>query len=129
MLIFIQIFCCSASSIDSPKIIATARVPDEPSTASLTWTSLNADVVDVNVYSGDTFSEVSHTNSVVFSTMQYTCSSSIQMDLDIFRYRLKSQYPLLKPISINDGQLSMSLALPPNIMTPIYISGYTVCIV
>ncbi len=50
---------CAAASIDDPKITATARRPSDPSIASLDWTSLGADVVDVNVYSGDTFSEVS----------------------------------------------------------------------
>ncbi len=50
---------CAAASIDDPKITATARRPSDPSIASLAWTSLGADVIDVNVYSGDTFSEVS----------------------------------------------------------------------
>lgn len=49
----------SAATIDSPKITATARLPEDPSIGSVAWTSLNADVVDVNVYSGDTYSEVS----------------------------------------------------------------------
>ncbi len=50
---------CAAASVVDPKITVTARYPSDPSIASLAWTSSDADVVDVSVYSGDTFSEVS----------------------------------------------------------------------